>query len=326
MPFCLSSKGSVFIMYKQFQLPSRLHYYLCIVLAIMSNILLSSCSTTLATGTPTPVVSPVSTSISTPHLAVTSVSTPTPTSSSAARTVFLIMMENHNWSDIKNSPSAPYINSTLLPTASYAEQYYNPPGIHPSEPNYIWLEAGNNFGILNDDSSNRISSTNHLVTQLNKAGISWRSYQEDITTNSDLLVDQNNYVVRHDPVVLFNDVNGNTAYLKSHVRPYSEFATDLQSNTVGRYNFITPNLTNDMHSLCSGCSSTRIQGDHWLSLEIPKILASQAYTNNGAIFITWDEGDGSSSDGPIGMIVLSPRAKGHGYASSTHFTHSSTLR
>ena len=59
-------------------------------------------------------------------------------------------MENHNWSDIKGNASAPYINTTLLPQASYAQQYYNPPGIHPSLPNYLWLEAGTNFGISND--------------------------------------------------------------------------------------------------------------------------------------------------------------------------------
>ncbi len=45
----------------------------------------------------------------------TSSSTPAP----AGKTVFLIMMENHNWSDIKGSPSAPYINNALLPVASY---------------------------------------------------------------------------------------------------------------------------------------------------------------------------------------------------------------
>ena len=60
-------------------------------------------------------------------------------------------MENHNWSSIKGSATAPYINNTLLPMASYADQYYNPPGIHPSEPNYLWLEAGTNFGITNDN-------------------------------------------------------------------------------------------------------------------------------------------------------------------------------
>ena len=41
------------------------------------------------------------------------------------------------------------------------------------------------------------------------------------------------------------------------------------------------------------------------------------------IFVTWDEGEGE--DGPIGMIVMSPLAKGGGYSNSIHYTHSSTL-
>src|SRR5579884_1575180 len=53
------------------------------------------------------------------------------------KTVFLIVMENHNWSDIAGSSHAPYINGTLLKQATYATQYYNPPGNHPSLPNYI---------------------------------------------------------------------------------------------------------------------------------------------------------------------------------------------
>jgi hypothetical protein len=61
--------------------------------------------------------------------------------------VFVILMENYNWSDIKGNPDAPYINHSLLPLASYAEHYFNPPSVHPSEPNYLWLEAGTNFGI-----------------------------------------------------------------------------------------------------------------------------------------------------------------------------------
>ena len=65
-------------------------------------------------------------------------------------------------------------------------------------------------------------------------------------------------------------------------------------------------------------------GDTWLSTEVPKILASQAYLDNGALFITWDEG--ASGDGPIGMIALSPKAKGGGYANTIPYDHSSTLR
>src|ERR1051325_7984500 len=86
---------------------------------------------------------------------------------SSVQTVFIILMENHNWSQIKGSASAPYINNTLLPMSSYATQYFNPPGIHPSLPNYLWLEAGTNFQITddNDPASNHQSTTSHLATQ-----------------------------------------------------------------------------------------------------------------------------------------------------------------
>src|SRR6266571_6878185 len=246
------------------------------------------------------------------------------------KTVFIILMENHDWSTIEGSPNCPYINTHLLPKASHARQYYNPPGLHPSEPNYLWLEAGTNFGILNDNppSLNHLKSTNHLVTLLKNAGISWRAYEENITGTYPPLTNAYPYAVRHNPFVFFDDVATNVAYCTNHVRPYTELAGDLLNNTVARYNFITPNVTNDMHQLAtnSAIGSTRILGDHWLAREIPKLLASQAYNDDGAIFITWDEGSNDISDGPIGMIVLSPHAKGGGYTNAIHYTHSSTLR
>lgn len=246
------------------------------------------------------------------------------------RTVFLIVMENHNWSDIKNSPSAPYINQTLLPLASYAEQYYNPPGIHPSEPNYLWLEAGTNFGIKTDDepSVNHQNTTQHLVTLLNNAGISWKSYQEDSSGTVCPITSNGLYAAKHNPMVFFDDVTDtndpNSSYCIAHVRPFSELSADLQHNTQARYNFITPNLCNDMHNTCPPLNDSVRQGDTWLEQNLPMILNSQAYKSGGIIFITWDEGEGG--DGPIGMIVLSPDAKGQGYSNTIHYTHSSTLR
>ena len=78
----------------------------------------------------------------------TTASSGTGGSKTAGARVFLIMMENHNWGDIKGSASAPYING-LLTTGAHAEQYFNPAKLHPSEPNYIWLEAGDNLGVFN---------------------------------------------------------------------------------------------------------------------------------------------------------------------------------
>lgn len=246
------------------------------------------------------------------------------------QTVFVILMENHNWSSLKGSVDAPFLNTVLLPRASYCSQYYNPPGLHPSEPNYLWLEAGTNFGILNDNdpASNHQRSTNHLVTLLKNAGITWKTYQEDINGLYVPLSATNKYVARHNPFVFFDDVTGTNnpyyPYALAHIRPYPELAGDLTNHTVARYNFITPNLCNDTHDSCAPLYNPIRQGDNWLAAEVPKILNSAAYQDGGALFITWDEG--ISGDGPIGMIVLSPLARGAGYSNNIHYTHSSFLR
>jgi len=191
---------------------------------------------------------------------------------------------------IAGSSSAPYINNTLLPMASHAELYFNPPLVHPSLPNYLWLEAGINFGVFNDDppSANHQSTTQHLVTLLQKSGISWKTYQENIGGADCPLVSNGLYAVKHNPFVYFDDVtdngNPNSANCISHVRPFGELATDLANNTVAQYNFITPNLCNDMHDSCAPLNDPIRQGDTWLSQNLPAILDSAAYRSGGAVY------------------------------------------
>jgi hypothetical protein len=197
------------------------------------------------------------------------------------KTVFVIAMENHNWTQpvnqftgsiqqIYQNPNAPFINSLVNGSAfamvngkivhlseqvSYATSYHNAlatpggsnPHIHPSEPNYIWAEAGTNFGVLNDNdpfAANGPTNQNtsmHLSSFLTQAGHTWRSYQEDIdlvTNSSGQLTNvplprnqwtvplqsisgrfatgvnqyngsnQYNYAAKHNPMVFFTDTNG----------------------------------------------------------------------------------------------------------------------
>ena len=98
-------------------------------------------------------------------------------------------------------------------------------------------------------------------------------------------------------------------------------ATSAASIGVGSSGRIQPPVNVDS---CAPLNDPVKQTDTWLSTQVPMILNSQAYKNGGALFITWDEGEGS--DGPIGMIALSPSARGRGYANAIHYTHSSTLR
>jgi phospholipase C len=257
------------------------------------------------------------------------------------KTVFIILMENHNWTgdganSIKGNPNAPYINNTLLPMASHAEQYFNPPNNHPSLPNYLWLEGGTNFGVHADGPPSKYAqdTTAHLVTLLENAGVSWKGYMENASGKTCPLSDEGKadpsghpyYAVRHDPFVYFDDVTDNldphSARCIAHVRPYKEFAKDLTSGNVAQYNWITPNLCDDMHDTCAG--SAIAHGDTWLSQTVPAILNSAVFQNGGALFITFDEAH--SGDGPIPMIALSPFAKGGGYSNDIRYTHGSTLR
>lgn len=249
----------------------------------------------------------------------------------AIKTVFMIVLENHNWSGIKGSGSAPYLNHTLLPMSSYASQYYNPPHNHPSLPNYLWLEAGTNCfpstGCIRDDnspSSHRITSNANLAALMQRTGVSWRAYAENMKPGTCPLTSGHLYTPRHVPFLYFKDVYAHPAYCQAHIRPFTQFAGDLQHDTVARFNFITPNLCDDMHSPCFFPLNLVKQGDTWLSRVIPPIMRSSAYRHGGAIFIVWDEASGG--DGPIGMIVLSPDGKGHGYTNRIDYTHSSTVR
>lgn len=246
--------------------------------------------------------------------------------------VFVIVLENKSWVEVKGATNAPYINQALLPMASYCEGYYNLPGpLHPSLPNYLWLEAGTNFGIVDDNNPDldHLNITNHLSTLLSQAGISWKAYLEGISGLEVPLGDGSGYAVRHDPFVYFDDVTGTNdpsyPYGIAHLRPYAEFQADLANNTVPRYNFIVPNGCHNGHDSCSPISDGLAQADAWLAAEVPAILNSAAYQNGGALFITFDECAGVG-DPRIGMIVLSAQAKGAGYSNTIYYTHSSLLR
>jgi phosphatidylinositol-3-phosphatase len=270
--------------------------------------------------------------------------------------VFLIVMENHNWTgnnsgaasgdpDLKSSPLAPYVNGELLQTSAHAEQYFNPPGNHPSQTNYLWLEAGSNFGVLADTQPGQpqLFTHRHLVRLLQDAGISWRAYAEPDYGNPSYRtcpLDFSILDVNHLGPVYFNDVNEglspNSAECIEHIKPYSQLAADLAAHDTARYNIIVPSLCHSGHQAVSPCdpeesTDNTVRSDTWLKQNVPIIQNSDDYKNDGALFITWDEGedDGNFKDGPIGMFLLSPLAKGAGktsYSNTIHYDHSSTLK
>jgi acid phosphatase len=241
-------------------------------------------------------------------------------------TVFTIVMENHSRGDILGNQDAPFINqlaSQNAVAAGYHDSY-----VHPSEPNYLWMVSGENFGILNDNDpgpANHIPSKSHLADQLEMAGLSWKTYQESMDMPCGLY-SHGHYAAKHNPFIFFDDINGwdgksvqPTQRCTDHVVDYSQLDADLAAGALPRYVFITPNMVNDMHD------GSVAQGDAWLAREVPKILGSDAFNKGGVLFLMWDEGGGVIAGDDPPMIVISPNAR-RGYVSQTKYDTSSYLK
>ena len=223
-------------------------------------------------------------------------------------TVFTIVMENHSRGEILGNSRAPYINE--LANQNAVAMGYHDSYVHPSEPNYFWMVAGQNFGVLDDGdpSSHHLDAQSHIADQVERAGLTWRAYQESMGDPCGLR-SHGRYAAKHNPFAYFDDINGwdGKAFhpelrCNDHIVDYSQLDADIANHAIASYVFITPNLDNDMHD---GSISL---GDSWLANEIPKLQATDNYKNGGVIFLMWDEGGGSPASDDPPFIAISPQA------------------
>ena len=256
---------------------------------------------------------------------------------SAIKHVFVIAMENHADSSIYgNSDHAPYIQ-TLLASYGRANNFIDKRPSLPSEPHYVWMEAGTNefsdhefTGDGDPTASNSTSSVKHLSTQIKAAGSTWMSYQEGMnsTTGACPVRGSGSYSPKHDPFIFFQDVSGSTpsktnAHCAAHHKPLTALENDLATDQVAAYNFITPNNCHNMHSnFCSGWTDPIKQGDDWLAATVPMII-EYVNAHQGVLFIVWDEPEGST--GKIPLIVVGPHVK-PGHISTYKYSHSSLVK
>jgi phosphatidylinositol-3-phosphatase len=238
--------------------------------------------------------------------------------------VIWIWFENHSYSDIVGSTSAPYFNQ-VASECGVATNYHNLS--HPSLPNYVGAPSGLDVSSLKAfksdcNPSKKCSSSGPSIFG---QGETWKAYEESMPSNC-APSNSGEYAVRHNPPPYFTAL---TTCSTNDV-PYTQLAADLASNALPAFSFITPNLIDDMHD------GTIAQGDSWLSSNLPAILASQAYTSGTtAVFVTFDEGTGGKSGEDCSTntadnschvltIVISPSTPA-GSTSATLFNHYSLL-
>ena len=200
--------------------------------------------------------------------------------------VFLVYMENQDYSGIiGNTSHAPYINS-LLPKATSLSQAYAT--THPSDPNYVALAAGGLYGLHDNSISTTTINAPHVGNSVDNAGKTWKAYVENANGNCDYT--SHGYYAPDDvPFTYFQNFKSDespTGYCAHHDQPLTQMKTDLAStSTTPDFVWFEPDDCDDMES----CGITA--GDNWLKATLPTIFNSPAWTQQRSLLIlTWDEG------------------------------------
>lgn len=229
--------------------------------------------------------------------------------------VFLVVEENHSYSQVIDNLAMPYLNS-LASQYGLATQYYA--NAHPSIGNYFMLTDGEIETV--DDAFSGTVSDDNLVRELVKANKSWHSYAESLPSIGYLGGDVYPYLKHHNPFTYFSDVVGTDQ--GSNIVPFSQFASDLGSGNLPDFSFIIPNALDDAHD------GSLASADQWLSANIDPLIKNSGFQNNGLLVIVFDESvltDLAHGGGHVTMVVVGPQVK-NGYQSTTFFQHESTLR
>jgi hypothetical protein len=263
----------------------------------------------------------------------------------AIRHVFVIVLENESASTTfaPGSP-APYLSTTLRGKGAYLPNYF---GIgHQSNDNYIAMISGQAPNVQTQADCQNYSefipgtigadgqamgtgciyptSVPTIAGQLAAAGLTWRSYNEDMGADpsressvcghpgvgmfdpTQKATATDSYATRHNPFVYFHSIIDDTTLCNTHVVNLDPLTHDLASAAdTPNYLFITPSLCNDGHDApcANGAPGGLAQADQFLRTWVPRITGSPAFQKeNGLLLITFDEGASSDTGSCCGEI------------------------
>jgi chitodextrinase len=222
----------------------------------------------------------------------------------------IVIEENHSYSQIINSSSAPYINSLADQGALFTQSF----GIgHPSQPNYLDLFSGSNQGVTTDNCPQSFSTPN-LGAELIASGFSFGGYSEDMPSVGYTGCSFLDYMRKHNPWVNF-DTAPNAVPAASNM-PFDGYWPSSNFSSLPTVSIVVPNQLNDMHD------GTILQGDTWLRANIDPYV-QWAQTHNSLLILTFDEDNGSMNN-QIATIFVGPMVAAGDYGE--RINHYNVLR
>jgi PKD repeat protein len=229
--------------------------------------------------------------------------------------VVIVVLENHGYSQIIGSSSAPYINSLATDTdgALFTQSF----GVeHPSQPNYLDLFSGSNQSVILDFTPFSFLlpfTTPNLGAALLQHGRTFTGYSEDLPSVGYTGDNSGQYYRKHNPWVNWQGT-GTNGIPSALNQPFTAFPSNY--NNLPTVSFVIPNQDHDMHD------GTIAQADIWLRTNIDGYV-QWAKQHNSLLMLTFDEDDNGSNN-QITTIFVGQMVKFGQYPE--HITHYNVLR
>lgn len=198
---------------------------------------------------------------------------------------------------------------------------------HPSEPNYAASVAGDYFGIENDDFLRFPANISTVVDLLDSKAIAWGEYQEHLPypgfqgfNYSNQQNFANDYVRKHNPLILFDSVSQNETRSRQ-IKSLASFYDDLNAKKLPQWSFITPNMSNDAHD------TNMTFAGNWAKSFLEPLLTNDYFMNSTLVILSFDENEIYSEPNRVYTVLLGGAIDKslHGTSDSMFYNHYSTI-
>ena len=199
------------------------------------------------------------------------------------------MLENKSYNEVMGKSAYPNSNG-LAASCAVGSRVFG--ASHTSASNYFALVAGkvSHFGGCSSVRSCASPRQPNLFSQLDAAGLTWKSYQEAMPDKCWPHSTSGKYKIGHNPALFYGLPNcwSNDLPVADLTASSGAFYDDLTNQTLPSFAFITPSLVNDGE----GPGGYRA-ADRWLGKFVRMVEASPSYQiGNTLLLVTNDEGTG----------------------------------
>ncbi|MEU9048208.1 MULTISPECIES: alkaline phosphatase family protein [unclassified Kitasatospora] len=236
--------------------------------------------------------------------------------------VFVVMMENTDYSQIMNDPAdTPFIHSLMSQGATLTDSH----GVyHPSDENYLAVAGGDTYTKGATYWPNINSPQRNLGDTIEEAGKSWKAYEQGMVTPCNTNKNNDSYYEPDDaPFINYTDISGNPARCAAHLFDTSQLTTDLQSAaTTPNFSWIAADDYYDGEASGNGNATSLKAQDGWLKQTLAPVLASPAWTQQRSLLLlTWDESESEGYNHLATVVVGSQGTVPAATSSPLHYDH-----